>query len=242
MNGFHWLLRLAAALCLVAGSARAQEHTLRAATIAGVVRDSATRQPVAGAEIVLLGRTFTRTDSLGVYALEGIPPGAHRLRLSCPSRTAWHAQPYSTIEIEVRKPHMRRDFQISLSRCTEPPFASFEGEFEGLHRSGFEVSQFVPCPGLLADPELAKRLGGRRIAMAVTDSARATYRALRGPPGDTVHVSMGHEPWVYVRVRGVLQGPGAYGHMGMSTYRMTAMEILEVGEPTPACPAPSRGR
>jgi hypothetical protein len=242
MNRLQAIVRLAAGLCtVIVGSAQAQERALREATLAGVVRDSATGLPIVWMDIILSRYISDRTDWQGAYSLRGIPPGVHQLRLFCPSST-WNVQLHSTVEVEVREPETRRDLWISRSRCTEPRFISLTGEFEGLHRYGFELNVFVPCPGSLRDPEwskqlkggLSKRLIGQSISLDLTDSAHARYMARRGRP-----IYGWNEPWVYVRVRGALEGPGKYGHMGISTYAVQVKEILEFSEPPPACPASS---
>lgn len=116
------------------------------------------------------------------------------------------------------------------------------GEFTGLYRGGFELSQFRPCPGSVKDSTLANQLEGKRIWLEVTEEAAERYRARVPPPTDTIIVNQGEGPWFHVRVKGMLTGPGYYGHLGASDYELRVEEILDPGTPPAACPAPPVAR
>ncbi|MDQ2931961.1 MAG: SusC/RagA family TonB-linked outer membrane protein [Gemmatimonadota bacterium] len=72
---------LTAALASAPRAVRAQEQETQAAVIRGTVRDSATSEPVVGAQVLVLGSTrATSTDSTGAFALR-VPAGAVTLRV-----------------------------------------------------------------------------------------------------------------------------------------------------------------
>ena len=75
-----FLLLAGAVFCAAASfnSLGAQQPT---GTITGQVIDSATRQPIAGANVVVEGTrlgTITRDD--GTFTIAGVPAGTHRVR------------------------------------------------------------------------------------------------------------------------------------------------------------------
>jgi hypothetical protein len=77
-------------LALFAGRAEAQNHT-----IAGVVRDSATGAPVAGAVVGVVGSALsrvTRSNERGQYALSGVPDGIVTVSARQLGYAAWSRQ------------------------------------------------------------------------------------------------------------------------------------------------------
>ncbi len=81
-SAWVWLSLLVLAAVLVVAPAAAQDATTGA--IRGVVRDSATGEPLAGATLVatsaaLTGEQAVITDDAGAYVFTGLPPGTYEL-------------------------------------------------------------------------------------------------------------------------------------------------------------------
>jgi TonB-linked SusC/RagA family outer membrane protein len=76
-----WKVALAAAIAAPFANASAQGATPELATIRGVVSDSASQQPVAGAQVIAVGTTRAAlTDTAGAYTLR-VPAGSVALRV-----------------------------------------------------------------------------------------------------------------------------------------------------------------
>ena len=76
-----WKITLAACIAAPFAQANAQETTTSLAIVRGVVSDSATQQPVLGAQIIALGTTRGAiTDETGAYTLR-VPAGTISLRV-----------------------------------------------------------------------------------------------------------------------------------------------------------------
>ena len=114
--------------------------------------------------------------------------------------------------------------RISAVGCAEPPVRSVRVELRGHYTTGFESSDFRPCGGLPAEAAVyGPDWGAAWVEFA--DSVRG--RELKWPTlPDTVF-----DPTLYVRWRGTMTGPGAYGHMGVAIYNLVVDEILDVHPP-----------
>lgn len=104
-----WLLVLTHMLCAVAQPSAALQP--RPGKFSVTTLDSITKQPIAGATIFLTSVfepcsrpavcSFTgRTDTLGHWRQENVPPGQYRLRVSSPSD---YVQNYSSIPVTVKE-------------------------------------------------------------------------------------------------------------------------------------------
>lgn len=195
------------------------------ATVRVQVVDSATGTPIPQAGVQADGWSgIARTDSAGRFRMTGVPL-ASELRVRCPTRR----RPAGRVVYRqpLRLPSAA-DTQVVLriraAACAEPPIRSVRVELRGHYTSGFETSNFRPCGGL--PPEAASYDADSEAAwVEFADSVRG--RALNWPTfPDTVYY-----PTVYVRWRGTLTGPGAYGHMGAATYKFLVDEILAVRRP-----------
>ncbi|MDQ6633938.1 MAG: TonB-dependent receptor [Gemmatimonadota bacterium] len=75
------MLGLAALAAPLGARAAPSDRPARAATLTGTVTDDASRQPIAGVQISIVGTTIgTQTDAQGRYRLAGVPAGPARLR------------------------------------------------------------------------------------------------------------------------------------------------------------------
>jgi hypothetical protein len=99
---------------------------------------------------------------------------------------------------------------------------------QGVWTPGFESSSFVPCAdsalGLTGQLLPRKRLFGSHARADLTDGARKAPVAW---PANVPRDSFGNAAYFVVR-RGILKGPGSYGHMGVSEFSMTVDSILSI--------------
>lgn len=196
-------------------------------TLRGTVVDRATGAPLAGFSVAAGPGWPARADSAGEFTFQRADAGMQRLWVVCPSRTAYHAQRIraGTVRILPDSVVVRR-VPVDPAQCTEPARDSLDAVFEGHYSAGFEESRFVPCRGSV------ERAGGRplyatnRAWVRFDSAARYTGPPLR-PQADT----SGYGSRFFVRWRGRLEGPGNYGHMGVSPYLLTVREIIEVRTP-----------
>jgi hypothetical protein len=215
-------------LLAIAGSP--QSGAGQVATVRGTITDSATGQPLSGAFVAAIrsqryGRV--RSDSAGRYVLDRIPPGATELEFHCPSATAlgW------PIEARVIRLRTGQDtvvnVRVSRDLCGEPPYSERRGIFRGTYSSGFEHSNFAPCPDSALGVPLPRPNG---VGFWSAIWVRLDSLASQPPQGLWPTVtpdSTGHVTF-FVRWRGVLRGPGVYGHLGVSAYQLVVDSVYSV--------------
>lgn len=114
------------------------------------------------------------------------------------------------------------DLSIDPNRVIVPRETSVE--LHGYYLHGFEQSYFVPCPGgVLAAHERPPELGVTWVEFS--------------PPsqGDlyTTLMEVSRETIAWVHWRGLLIGPGGYGHLGTADHKLLVEEILEAKIYTP---------
>jgi hypothetical protein len=212
-----WMVAMASVLPLRA--MRSQDAAVaRATRRVRVVDDSG--MPVARALVqasTWIGYEYT--DSAGLAVIAGVPPSTE-LRVRCETRRRLGL-------IDRRESVILRagaDTQVVV-RCAEPPVRSDTVELRGFYHVGFESSVFRPCDGMPP--------GSRSYALPsiwVTFAPTARIEWPRRPHADVG----GHT--IHVRWRGILTGPGRYGHMGAGLYEFTVREVMEVRHSRPdAC-------
>lgn len=205
----------------------------------GRVYDSITGAPVLRTSICQEGGTWPRcvhVDTLGRYVLDSLLPAANRITVACvgAGRKWLEGKDIADTTVVLRLGERRRlDFPTTTSGCDSRPFHLVRGTFRGHYSSGFEQSEFIPCP---AD-----------VLWARTDSAGESDRELRawvewprhhqtpGGPSEWPAPKLVHPPWDYpqyfVRWTGTLEGPDHYGHMDASPYKFAVDSIIEVRTP-----------
>lgn len=200
----------------------------------GRLRDSVSGEPARGVRIVVEGRVgYSASDSLGYYLLFDLPPGEQRVRFLCPSRSlvAVAVVATRTVRVEPRTDSLA-NFTLPVSSCEDPPLRSVRGDFAGLYTEGFESSVFVPCRPFVDLRGTTLEGVRQRAWLTLSEGARRTARLLDWPD---VPAPRGYRTY-YLRVRGTLEGPGNYGHLGMSTFGLTVDRILEIrAEPPGSC-------
>lgn len=195
--------------------------------IYGVLVDSLTGQPIPHASIrVEGGRGISRADSVGRYLLFGLPIGEQRVRLFCPVERRYWGREFAGRLINVTEgTDSLHNFIIPREGCDEPPLESWRGEFTGHYTFGFESSTFKPCDQF-SDLRGTAYEGARDAAWV--EFAPGAWKKDDWP-------TTGDEPYpeFFVRWRGFVEGPGAYGHLGSATFDMEVTEVLEVRVPGP---------
>jgi len=213
---------------------------LPAAAIAGRVTDAATGRPLARAPVVARasGRGSLRTDSLGRFRFERLAPGPLTVSVYCPGRTLLGPHLLDTavtVAAVAGAPFALELAGDAAALCAEPDSGARRVAVRGVHVAGPESSRFVPC----ADSgEAFRRLWGpphlRSAWVGFADAARgAAGGGRRWPEGEAVR---GGRRW-YVEGGGVLEGPGTFGHGGVSPYRLRvdSVAVLRAGPPPAAC-------
>ena len=205
----------------------AQEMT--GASITGVVRDSATGQPLLGGRVVVSPGHGSNAplDSLGRFDLTNLWTPIVLLSVYCPSRTMsgdlllarrMEAPPGQRIDLELR---------IDANVCQEPPYREVTGTLRGHFTAGFEISKFSACVdtgmGVHPGPGYGREWAPMHIWADLTPKAWDQLAAWLP------------EEWVfdggkvlYVRWHGTLAGPGIYGHLGVSEYEFRADSVMTV--------------
>jgi hypothetical protein len=167
------------------------------------------------------------TDSAGRYRLDRLPAGSARFEAHCPSATGLGAEiTQQTIDIAADGETLL-DVRVPPGYCAEPGYSERRGTFRGYWTPGFESSAFLPCAdSVLGVP--APLLPGKRLfpPMAWADLAPSAGRRISWPPGAAVD-SYGSATY-FVVWRGVLKGPGTYGHMGVAEFSMVVDTVIAV--------------
>lgn len=199
-------------------------------SVRGTIVDSVTGAPLVDAHVAIwctgCGGRYP-TDSAGHYRLDRLPAGRARFEAHCPSATGLGAE-IAQQEVDVAAGgETILDLRVPPGHCAEPAYSERPGVFRGYWTPGFESSAFVPCAdSALAVP--APLLPGKRFfrPAAWAEVAPAAVRGISWPR-DAPVTSDGNATY-FVIWRGVLKGPGKYGHMGVSEYSMVVDSVLSV--------------
>jgi len=199
-------------------------------TLRGTITDSVTGAPVVAARVAMkCDGCYGRypTDSAGRYRLDRIPSGSARFEAHCPSATLLGAEIAQRKVDIVADSETVLDLQVSPGQCAEPKYSERTGVFRGDWTPGFEASAFRPCadtalgvpapllPGIRPVPPKAWAY----LAPGAADRLSLPTGTASDPNGNATY---------FVIWRGVLKGPGTYGHMGVSAFSMVVDSVIAV--------------
>ena len=184
------LCGLATALVLLGGARTA----LAQGTVSGVVRDSATQQPIPSVQVRIAGSTIgTLTDAQGHYRLTDVPSGTIRLRARIIA--------YRPAEMTVQVPpggEAPADFQLVESALTlDELVVTATGTEESARQQSTAVTQIeVPseAPVTNMSEELNSRVAGVEVKPSSGTVGTGTAIHIRGLGS----VSLNTEPIIYV--------------------------------------------
>lgn len=204
--------------------------------IRGQVTDSATGAPVPDAKAAVgCAGCFGRhsTDSLGRFLIPDVPPGTHVVEFHCPSRTDLGRE-LTNREITVAPGAViNMHVDVPPGGCYEPAYSERRGTFRGRFTSGLESSEFEPCldreVGLVDGLLPGKHLYTPSVWVEFPDS---TYEHADWP--DDVPLDDWGSRQYFVVWHGTLEGPGTYGHLGVSSFVFYVDSIHSVRPAGPA--------
>jgi hypothetical protein len=156
------------------------------------------------------------------------------IQAHCPSVTSLGAEIRTdTIRIAAGEEAVV-DIRVPKGYCDEPAYSERTGVFRGFWTPGFESSAFRPC----ADSTLGVHvplLPGKRL-FPPTAWAEIAFDTKARPipwPRNAPRDSYGNSTY-FVVWRGVLKGPGKYGHMSVSEFSMVVDSIISMRARAPA--------
>lgn len=168
-----------------------------------------------------------RTDSSGTYEFARLPAGHWRIAVLCKSASYFHAQRLALVEVTLAQgANVTQDMAIDPTACKER-VDTLRGEFHGHWSLGFEESSFVPCPGTV-DVEGWSIQSGWGGVWGEWAPGIVPKWPEPVPPADT----SGYGDRYYIRARGMMHGPGDFGHLSVSAYQLEVEELLEVRTPS----------
>ena len=216
----------------------AQTHGLpRSAAVSGTLRDSATGHAPTKSRVCVFIPTGPSVfqarcgaiDTSGNYRLDSLPPLGMRVSVSCESIGGMGKELAYDSVVFTDSVVLRRDWVVSTAGCDHRPVRRVAGTFRGHYTSGFESSEFVPCP---AD---AWFIPGDLLGVYAFDARRAwatwpngVGKGLKWP--DAPRDRYGNSRY-YVRWRVTIIGPGHYGHMGVSPFEFVVDTVFELRSP-----------
>ena len=227
---------LAAALLSRAGTA--QVPAPLSAVITGTVGHTGHLQPGRALRVCASARIGQHSgirkcgevDSLGSYRLDSLPPTRALVTINCGTHYYWNLETIASDSVLLSDAApLRRDWTVSTARCDPRPLRRITGEFRGFYAREFEGSEFRPCWSdawfVTGDALMILPLDQRRAWVTLAEHARGKV-TLPDVPRDR----FGRQRY-YVRWRGTVVGPGAYGHMGASPFEFVVDTVLEVRAP-----------
>jgi hypothetical protein len=206
------------------------------AAIAGVILDASSGKPPQKTEICAMMRTgetwvaapCVTPDSLGQYRLDNLLLTTVQVWITCETVRNYSKtlakEMFSVSKSEV----INRDWRVSMDGCDFRPIRRVTRIFTGFYQAGLETSEFIPCPvdfWALPSDSLAPNYNSQRAWVSWAKGA-GLGKAWPSAPRD----SWGN-PQYYVRWHGTLEGPGQYGHFGMSPFSFRVDSVLELRAP-----------
>jgi len=174
-------------------------------------------------------------DTSGNYVFERLLVGPNRITVDCDGKELTRGKHIASITMTLDSAERRRvDFPTISAGCDPRPLRRVRGIFSGHYSSGFEHSEFIPCPDdvpFLPSDTAGKRPYRRRIWVHIPRGGRLVGWPAAPPEAKPVHAEDHAE--YFVRFAGVLTGPWAYGHLGGSAFELTVDSVIEVRAPEP---------
>lgn len=193
----------------------------------GTIVDSASGRPLVHAAWYMAGKTGVGwTDSTGRYLAFDAPVGDVDFIVSCPVSRGWGGKKLFTRRLRIGPAtDTTVDFRVDASRCRDLPVTTHHVELVGHYTNGFETSILELCEPLAQPDSSAYRPAGV-VWVEPADSVRNGPAANWPPPDAGGYVR------AFVRVGGDLTGPGAYGHLGVGSYRLRVTDVFEARAPS----------
>jgi TonB-linked SusC/RagA family outer membrane protein len=214
-------LALPLLLGALASPLSAQQQQPQSGTIVGRVLDRAGGQPIAEANVVIVGSTRGgRTGAEGRYRIGGVPVGTHQVRVTRLGYTAETRPATIAAGQEVTV-----DFQVGQTAVQiDEVVVTATGETQRRRETGNAVSVVQPTPATLATTS--------NIAQVLTASAPGVY--VNSPGGTTGSanririrgansISLSNEPLLIIdgiRVSNQIGGSGTIGVGGQTSSRL----------------------
>ena len=205
------------------------------AAVSGVVLDSSSGKPPRKSQICPIMKTgptwvagpCSRPDSLRRYRLDDLLLTTVDVTVSCATARGFGNQLAREILIVTEPKEIEKDWIVSGAGCDPRPTRRVTGVYRGFWTPGFEASEFIPCPSnswSLPGDSLPREYNAQRAWAVLGKNAQI------GKVPDAPRDAWGN-PKFYVAWRGTLEGPGQYGHFGMSTFSFVADTVIELRAP-----------
>jgi TonB-linked SusC/RagA family outer membrane protein len=171
-------------------------HAQGTGVIAGRVTDRATQQPIADAQIVIVGTTRgTRTNETGQYRLAGVEPGAVRLRVL---RLGYEAR-IDTVQLAAGQPATADFALVPTATRLDQVVVSATGESERRRETGNSVATItadsVPKAAVNSVNDL---LSSRASNVLVTQTSGTTGGGSRIRIRGSNSISLSNEPLIII--------------------------------------------
>jgi hypothetical protein len=228
------LLFLVAIVPLQSLAAQSPRLGIDRAALSGVILDSASGKPPRKTQICPIMRTgetwvagpCAEPDSLGRYRLDNLLLTTIQVSVGCEGLRGEKNLTRETLQVSEPK-EIRRDWIVTAVGCDLRPMRRITKIFTGFWTPGFEASEFIPCPvdsWFLASDSLPPNYNSQRAWARLGIGARVP----KWP--DAPRDSWGN-PQYYVEWRGTLEGPGHYGHFGVSAFSFVVDSIIQIRAP-----------
>jgi hypothetical protein len=164
----------------------------------------------------------------GTYVFDGFPVAIARVTAQCDTRGTF---PKQIVDLDVRLSDSttRRTIGVSTAGCDTRPLRYMMGVFSGFWVSGFEESSFGLCG---QETVFLPGDSSHRVWVRFAGVSERQWKGLKWPAAGEVRledgtVLKGYDAY-FLRVRGVLEGPGHYGHMGVANFLLTVDTVLSI--------------
>lgn len=200
------------------------------------VVDSASGSPIRHAYLAFDRHWAASGDSAGRLDIDAVPATLREALVYCrPAHGAWQSLgAVQRVSLPTR-PHDSTLVRLSGAACDSTQAPSRRVVLLGVGHSEYHGTWFRVCAasaGLLPNDLRAAAARARPYALVV-----AWMPFVRMPPGPRLPSDTSGGTRRYMRAEGTLEGPGHYGHRGLSLYRFE-VETVHAIYPArpPTCP------